>query len=168
MFIIFLLLSHVVSWVRCGTWLYRYLIIAVFLTFNNGKSMNLCIEGFESSSSDAKTYFILTSLNVALIHAYFFVDVDFCDCCRMHVHNVKSHVLSACQMPWVYMCFYLVQKWLLIECDTAFDSIIDFITLNDYFVSIFEHVCQWGIIWGSCRTMFFEYRYNYVISTKMS
>ena len=28
-----LLLSHVVSWVRCGTWLYRFLIFAAFLTF---------------------------------------------------------------------------------------------------------------------------------------
>ena len=27
-----LILSHVVSWVRCGTWLYRFLIFAVFLT----------------------------------------------------------------------------------------------------------------------------------------
>ena len=32
MFIVFLLLSHVVSWVRCGTWLYRFLIFASFLT----------------------------------------------------------------------------------------------------------------------------------------
>ena len=32
MFIIFLLLSHVVSWVRCGNWLYRFLIFVVFLT----------------------------------------------------------------------------------------------------------------------------------------
>ena len=32
MFIVFLLLSHVVSWVRCGSWLYRFLIFAVFLT----------------------------------------------------------------------------------------------------------------------------------------
>ena len=29
MFIVVLLLSHVVSWVRCGTWLYRFLIFAV-------------------------------------------------------------------------------------------------------------------------------------------
>ena len=34
MFIVFLLLSHVVSWVRCGTWLYRFLIFAIFLTFS--------------------------------------------------------------------------------------------------------------------------------------
>ena len=33
MFIVFLLLYHLVSWVRCGAWLYRYLIFAVFLTF---------------------------------------------------------------------------------------------------------------------------------------
>ena len=32
MFIVLMLLSHVVSWVRCGTWLYRFLIFAVFLT----------------------------------------------------------------------------------------------------------------------------------------
>ena len=31
---IFLLLSHVVSWVRCGTRLYRFLIFASFLTLN--------------------------------------------------------------------------------------------------------------------------------------
>ena len=32
MFIVVLLLSHVVSWVKCGTWLYRFLIFAIFLT----------------------------------------------------------------------------------------------------------------------------------------
>ena len=32
MFIVFLLLSHEVSWVRCRTWLYRFLIFASFLT----------------------------------------------------------------------------------------------------------------------------------------
>ena len=32
-FIVFLLLSHVVPWVRCGAWLYRFLIFAIFLTF---------------------------------------------------------------------------------------------------------------------------------------
>ena len=31
-FIVILLLSHLVSWDRCGTWLYWYLIFAVFLT----------------------------------------------------------------------------------------------------------------------------------------
>ena len=33
MFIAVLLLSHVVSWVRCGTCLYQFLIFAIFLTF---------------------------------------------------------------------------------------------------------------------------------------
>ena len=33
MFISVLSLSHVVSWVRCGTSLYRFLIFAAFLTF---------------------------------------------------------------------------------------------------------------------------------------
>ena len=32
MLIEFLSLSHVVSWVRYGTWLYRFLIFGVFLT----------------------------------------------------------------------------------------------------------------------------------------
>ena len=32
MFIVFLSLSHLVSWVRCGTWLYWFLIFALFLT----------------------------------------------------------------------------------------------------------------------------------------
>ena len=35
MFIVFLLLSHVVSWVRCGTWLYYFLIFASVLTMSN-------------------------------------------------------------------------------------------------------------------------------------
>ena len=34
MFIVILLLSHLVSWVKCGTCLYRFLIFAVFLTFD--------------------------------------------------------------------------------------------------------------------------------------
>ena len=33
MFYCVLSLSHVVSWVRCGTWLYRFLIFATFLFF---------------------------------------------------------------------------------------------------------------------------------------
>ena len=32
MFIVIWLLSHFISWDRCGTWLYQFLIIAVFLT----------------------------------------------------------------------------------------------------------------------------------------
>ena len=39
MFIVFLLLSNVVSWVRCGTGLYRFLIFAVFLTINKYYSL---------------------------------------------------------------------------------------------------------------------------------
>ena len=33
--LVLLSLSHVVSWVRCGTWLYQFLIFALFLTFTN-------------------------------------------------------------------------------------------------------------------------------------
>ena len=33
MFIVSLLLSHLVSWYLCGTWLYGFLILAVFFTF---------------------------------------------------------------------------------------------------------------------------------------
>ena len=35
----FLSLCHVVSWVRCGTWLYRFLIFATFLTFKVSKQL---------------------------------------------------------------------------------------------------------------------------------
>ena len=35
MFIVILLLSHLVSWYRCGTWLYQFLFLAVFLTLNH-------------------------------------------------------------------------------------------------------------------------------------
>ena len=34
-FIVFLLLSHVVSRVGCGAWFYRFLIFAFFFTLNN-------------------------------------------------------------------------------------------------------------------------------------
>ena len=46
MFIVFLLLSLLVSWDRCGTWLYRFLIFAVFLTFTMiplNVYMHLCV-----------------------------------------------------------------------------------------------------------------------------
>ena len=33
--LIFFHFSHVLSWVRCGTWLYRFLIFAVILTFTS-------------------------------------------------------------------------------------------------------------------------------------
>ena len=39
-FLVFLSLSHMVSWVRCGTWLYWFLIFAFFLTFT--KDTVLC------------------------------------------------------------------------------------------------------------------------------
>ena len=36
-FLVFLSLSQVVSWVKCGTWLYRFLIFVVFLTLDLNK-----------------------------------------------------------------------------------------------------------------------------------
>ena len=42
MFIVFLLLSHVVSWVRCGTLLYRFLIFASFPTLLSVTSQSMC------------------------------------------------------------------------------------------------------------------------------
>ena len=41
MFIVFSLLSHEVSWVRCGTWLYCFLIFASFLTLSLSKVVSL-------------------------------------------------------------------------------------------------------------------------------
>ena len=35
LFIVILLLSYLVIWDRCGDWLYRFLILAVFPTFIN-------------------------------------------------------------------------------------------------------------------------------------
>ena len=49
---IFLLLSHVVPWVRCGTRLYRFPIFAVFLTFTRTLSMQDLTGIFEM------TYFV--------------------------------------------------------------------------------------------------------------
>ena len=40
MFIVCLLLSHVVSWVRCGTWLYRFLILPSFLLLQKRNSVS--------------------------------------------------------------------------------------------------------------------------------
>ena len=39
-FLVILLLSHVVSWYSCGTRLYRFLILADFLTLHVLKQMN--------------------------------------------------------------------------------------------------------------------------------
>ena len=49
-FIVILLLSHLVSWDRCGTWLYRLLILAVFL--NLPCSMKQPTAPSESRTSD--------------------------------------------------------------------------------------------------------------------
>ena len=43
MFIVFLLLSHVVSRVRCGTRLYCFLIFAIFLTLHIFLKMNIVL-----------------------------------------------------------------------------------------------------------------------------
>ena len=45
--IAFLSLSHVVSWVRCGAGLYRYLIFVTFLTEECGSEWFLGYEGFK-------------------------------------------------------------------------------------------------------------------------
>ena len=42
MLIVFLSLSHVVSWVKCGTWLYQFLIFATFLTFTYSDKCSIC------------------------------------------------------------------------------------------------------------------------------
>ena len=39
MFIVILLLSHLVSWDRCGTGLYRFLILAVLLTLKGNPTI---------------------------------------------------------------------------------------------------------------------------------
>ena len=45
--IVFLSLSHVVSWVMCGTWLYRLLIFAPFLTLMKLFNYNLRLSGID-------------------------------------------------------------------------------------------------------------------------
>ena len=47
MFIVILLLSHVVSWVRCATELYRFLIFAPLLTFTNKIDFSICVPTLE-------------------------------------------------------------------------------------------------------------------------
>ena len=37
-FLFFLSLSHMVSWIRCGIWLYQFLIFPVFLTWNSNEA----------------------------------------------------------------------------------------------------------------------------------
>ena len=41
--IVFLSLFQVVSWAKCGTWLYRFLIFAAFLTFYSFKTLGFCV-----------------------------------------------------------------------------------------------------------------------------
>ena len=49
---VFLSLSHVVSWVRCGTWLYQFLIFATFLTVPCKPGVASSIPGFSSLSDE--------------------------------------------------------------------------------------------------------------------
>ena len=37
-FLVFLSLSHMLSWIRCGIWLYQFLILPVFLTWNSNEA----------------------------------------------------------------------------------------------------------------------------------
>ena len=59
--IVLLSLSHVVSWVRCGTWFYRFLIFAPFLTLSEPLLLDnaiitkiSCINNFNMSRFPAK------------------------------------------------------------------------------------------------------------------
>ena len=45
-FLVFLSLSHMVSWVRCVTGLYRFLIFAFFLTFFSSKELFTLLQEF--------------------------------------------------------------------------------------------------------------------------
>ena len=64
MFIVVLLLSHVVSWFRCGTWLYRFLIFAVLL-----------LQRFMSGLAEAPKSYVILDLTICM--GCFFI---FCDC----------------------------------------------------------------------------------------
>ena len=58
--IVFLSLSHVVYWVRCGTWLYRFLIFAAFIPFLRVSVLQVWkryyINTLKQEFSTAKTY----------------------------------------------------------------------------------------------------------------
>ena len=56
--IVFLSLSHVVSWVRCGTWLYRFMIFASFLTleWHSGRGLEMSISDLFRLSKDCKPF----------------------------------------------------------------------------------------------------------------
>ena len=56
MFIVILLLSHLVSGDRCGTWLYRFPILAVFLTFIANRKFRL----YDLLKFSLKMYHVLT------------------------------------------------------------------------------------------------------------
>ena len=84
-FIVFLSLSHVVSWVRCGTWLYRFLIFASLLIF---------IEHFESRIRFGSALSISNKKDARSFHFY----------CKL--------VLQCIVAPWViinYSCTWRVK-----------------------------------------------------------
>ena len=113
--IVFLSLSHVVSWVRCGTWLYRFLIFATFLSFNvqPGTILFLYYLAFFISVNQPKSeiYTILC-------------------CCSYHIFilskNENKNVVIVCQnWPETYeysMTFYSVfvnlRKKCALDCCT--------------------------------------------------
>ena len=70
MFIMILLLSHLVSWDSCGTWLYRFLILAVFLILS---TYNICF-GWE-----IRKLFFLTTHSYLLGSCW--VDLFICLAC---------------------------------------------------------------------------------------
>ena len=52
-------LSHLVSWDRCGTWLYRFLILAVFLTWHFGRDLICFCPDFSLHAILVKALFLL-------------------------------------------------------------------------------------------------------------
>ena len=72
MFYCVLSLSHVVSWVSCGAWLYRFLIFAFFLTFIL-ITVPSDLEAFEAyksrlSQSDVSVYSMCNQDNVSILY----------------------------------------------------------------------------------------------------
>ena len=61
LFLVFLLLFHVVSWVRCGTLLYRFPIFDVFLTMCLIFFLRLFIAVLWSPADDTIAYLMIRS-----------------------------------------------------------------------------------------------------------
>ena len=99
-FLVFLSLSHVVSWVRCGIWLYRFLIFALLLTLY---TIIFLKQHYPSHN--------IRYINSLAISAMPYNSKPFFCYCKIIRNLIKLLIILTCQYNLL-----IVSKWLAIWC----------------------------------------------------